>query len=118
MNESNARRISTRIAPLLVASLALVACGKPDAAGDDAVQPVVSVRTAVVARRSIRETLDGIGTVSTRPDHVARLSAPALTRVTRIDVTTPSIGARSVARDRNCSAAFASALARASSLAA
>ena len=86
MNESMSFRRSRRLASLLFASLAIAGCGKSDAA-DDSVQPVVSVRTAIVGRRAVRETLDGIGTVSTRPDHVARLSAPAVTRVTKVYVT-------------------------------
>lgn len=86
MNASMSFRPSRRTAGLLALSLMVAGCGKSDAA-DDAVQPVVSVRTAVVARRAVRETLDGIGTVSTRPDHVARLSAPAMTRVTKVYVT-------------------------------
>jgi membrane fusion protein (multidrug efflux system) len=86
MNEFMALRRSRSFAALLCASLVVAACGKSDAS-DGSAQPVVSVRTAVVARRAVRETLDGIGTVSTRPDHVARLSAPALTRVTKVYVT-------------------------------
>ncbi|MDQ2766829.1 MAG: efflux RND transporter periplasmic adaptor subunit [Gemmatimonadota bacterium] len=85
MNESTV--FSRRTAVLLIASLVVAACGKSGASADDAVQPVVSVRTAVVARRAIRETLDGIATVATRPDHVAQLSAPAVTRVTKVYVT-------------------------------
>ncbi|HEV7705957.1 MAG TPA: efflux RND transporter periplasmic adaptor subunit [Gemmatimonadaceae bacterium] len=103
MNEFFAHSSSRRIATLLVASMAIAACGKSDAATDDAVQPVVSVRTAVVARRAMRETLDGIGTVSTRPDHLARLSAPAVTRVNKVFVTAGqqvSAGAPLVSFDR------------------
>jgi len=120
MNESIAMGPSRRIAALLLASLLLAACGKSDAEADDAVQPVVSVRTAVVARRAIRETLDGIGTVVTRPDHVAQLSAPAVTRVTKVYVAAGqqvSAGAPLVSFDRAPldaqAAAAASALAAA-----
>jgi len=80
---------SRRLAALLMlVPLAAVACGKadPEAAGDS-VQANVSIRTAVVGRRTIRETLDGIGTIATRPGHVAQMSAPATTRVTKVFVT-------------------------------
>jgi membrane fusion protein (multidrug efflux system) len=88
MNVSIALVVSRRTLALLLLPLAAAACGKSDAAAADAAQqPVVSVRTAVVERRAIRETLDGIGTVTTRPDHVAQLSAPAVTRVTKVYVT-------------------------------
>jgi membrane fusion protein (multidrug efflux system) len=87
MNEIKLRIRVPGTCTLLLAFLAIAACGKHDSAADETVQPVVSVRTAVVGRRAIRETLDGIGTVSTRPDYLARLSAPAVTRVTRVYVT-------------------------------
>ena len=88
MNDSIEFGLRRIAALLLLVPLAAVACGKSDAAAaGDSVQPVVSIRTAVVGRRAMRETLDGIGTVATRPDHVAQLSAPASTRVTKVFVT-------------------------------
>jgi len=86
MNRTKVIHLARRTAAQLLLPLALAACGKSDAGADDAVHAVVSVRTAVVGHRAIRETLDGIGTVATRPDHVAQMSAPAVTRVTRVFV--------------------------------
>lgn len=48
--------------------------------------PVVGVRTALARRQPFRETIDALGTIAARPGHIAELSAPAPTRVTRIDV--------------------------------
>src|SRR5450432_2465229 len=79
---------STCAAAAVVLSFAVFACGKKDSAESDAeVHPVIGARTAVVTRRSVRETIDGIGTISARPDHIAQMSAPAMTRVTRVFVT-------------------------------
>ena len=93
-----------RAAALVVAAFVLCACAKKDAEATDAVvPPVVGVRTAVVARRAVRETVDGIGTITTRPDHMAQMSAPAVTRVTRVYVTVGqhvSAGAPLVSFDR------------------
>jgi RND family efflux transporter MFP subunit len=93
-----------RTAALVIASLVLVACGKQDAAASDTeVPPVVGARTAVVTRRAVRETIDGIGTITTRPDHMAQMSAPAVTRVTKVFVTVGqqvSAGAPLISFDR------------------
>jgi Multidrug resistance efflux pump len=51
----------------------------------------------------MRETVDGIGTITTRPDHMAQMSAPAVTRVTKVYVTVGErvrAGAPLVAFDR------------------
>lgn len=88
----------------LVSLLALAGCGKKDSGGDEgAVAPVVGARTAVATRRSVRETVDGIATVSARPDRIAQLSAPAVTRVTKVSVAvgqTVGAGDALVAFDR------------------
>ena len=93
-----------RAAALVAAAFVLCACAKKDAeATDSEVPPVVGVRTAVVTRRAVRETVDGIGTITTRPDHMAQMSAPAITRVTRVYVTVGqhvSAGAPLVSFDR------------------
>ncbi len=47
---------------------------------------VVGVRTAVAAIRPFRETADALGFVTVRPGHIAELSAPAPTRVTKVYV--------------------------------
>lgn len=79
---------SRRRAAFMVIALSIAACGKKDAAaGDTEVPPVVGAHTAVATRRSVRQTIDGIGTISARPDHIAQMSAPAVTRVTRVFVT-------------------------------
>jgi RND family efflux transporter MFP subunit len=99
---TRARRL--RVAALFVSALVLGGCAKKDAeATDTEVPPVVGARTAAVARRAVRETVDGIGTVTTRPDHMAQMSAPAVTRVTKVYVTVGervSAGAPLVAFDR------------------
>lgn len=72
----------------LILCVLIAACRKDDAAESATeVPPVVGARTAVVTRRSVRETIDGIGTITTRPDHMAQMSAPAVTRVTKVYVT-------------------------------
>ena len=99
-----APRGSCTLATLLALTLACGGCSRKDsAAGDDSVAPVVAVRTAVATRGSIRETIDGIGTVASRQDHLAQLSAPAVTRVTKVFVTVGehvNAGAPLVAFDR------------------
>src|SRR5437764_14845254 len=83
---SRPRRL--QLVTLLASLLVLGACAKKDAEATDAeVPPVVGARTAVVTRRAVRETVDGIGTITTRPDHMAQMSAPAVTRVTKVYVT-------------------------------
>jgi RND family efflux transporter MFP subunit len=47
---------------------------------------VVGVRTAVAAVQPFHETADALGTVTVRPGHIAELSAPAPTRVTKVYV--------------------------------
>jgi RND family efflux transporter MFP subunit len=93
-----------RTAALVAASLVLCSCAKKDAeATDGEVPPVVGVKTAVVTRRAVRQTIDGIATITTRPDHMAQMSAPAVTRVTRVYVTVGqrvSTGAPLVSFDR------------------
>ena len=93
-----------RAAVALALVLTLAGCGKKEAAGADTeVPPVVGARTAVATRRSVRETVDAIGTISARPDHIAQMSAPAATRVTKVYVTVGqrvSAGAPLVAFDR------------------
>jgi len=93
-----------RTAALIAASLAICACAKKDAGATDVeVPPVVGVRTALVTRRAVRETIDGIGTITTRPGHMAQMSAPAVTRVMKVYVTVGqrvSAGAPLVSFDR------------------
>jgi RND family efflux transporter MFP subunit len=101
-----ARRIPKlfSLVAILAIPLASGACSRKDSpSSDDAVAPVVAVRAAIATRQSIRETIDGIGTVATRPGHVAQLSAPAVTRVTKVFVTVGqqvSAGAPLISFDR------------------
>lgn len=81
-------RIRRLTLALVALSLAPIACKKKDATGSATdVPPVVGARTAVATRRNVRETIDGIGTITTRPDHMAQMSAPAITRVIKVYVT-------------------------------
>lgn len=75
---------------IIAAACLLTGCGGgggADAAESSDSAAVVGVRTAVAGRRPFQETLDAIGVVAALPGHVAELSAPAPTRVTRIFVT-------------------------------
>lgn len=67
----------------------VVACraGSGDESSAEGSAAVVGVRTAVATKRPFDETIDALGTVAARPGHIAQLSAPAPTRVTRIYVT-------------------------------
>ena len=69
---------------LLLCSAALVGCRK--AGGADDAGHTVGVRTAVAVARAFPQTVSAIGTVTPRPGHFAELSAPAATRVARIEV--------------------------------
>ena len=92
--KSLARLATGAIVATCIVAGALSGChadGGADSGGDAAESSgesaaVVGVRTAVVTRQSFRETIDALGTVAARPGHIAELSAPAPTRVTRIDV--------------------------------
>jgi membrane fusion protein (multidrug efflux system) len=96
-----------RIPSYLVAALALsfaAGCGKRESAATDGDVPaVVGAHTAMATRKSVRETIDAIGTIAARPGHIAQMSAPAVTRVTKVFVTSGesvSAGAPLVAFDR------------------
>lgn len=68
---------------LLVLSLG-AGCSKPD---EEAEGPTaVNVRTILVTSQPFTESVGGLGTVSARPGHIATLSAPSATRVTRVNV--------------------------------
>jgi membrane fusion protein (multidrug efflux system) len=63
-----------------------MACRKPapEAEAAGASKAVVGARTVVVTPQSFTRTLDALGTVLPRAGHFSALSAPAATRVTRI----------------------------------
>jgi membrane fusion protein (multidrug efflux system) len=101
----NRHAISTRQLPTAIAlAFFAAACGKKDAAAVDSTQAaVVGARTAIATRQSVRETIDGLGTIAARPDHIAQMSAPAVTRVTKVFATVGeqvSAGAPLIAFDR------------------
>jgi membrane fusion protein (multidrug efflux system) len=65
------------------------ACGKPaaDEAAAAKTQAVVGASVATIKTERFVETVDAIGTVISRPGHVASLAAPAPTRVTGTPVS-------------------------------
>ena len=95
---SRAVSLAGLAALVLIAACIVSGCGSDASAGADESSgesaAVVGVRTAVATKRPFRETIDALGTVAARPGHIAALSAPAPTRVTRIFVT---VGERVVA---------------------
>lgn len=74
----------TRRLLLLVCAVPLGGCRKPGEAA--AASHTVGVRTAVAVARAIPQSVSAIGTVTPRPGRFAELSAPAATRVARIDI--------------------------------
>lgn len=80
-----ARCTRSRLGGALALALAC-ACGG-GGAEEEEVQPTVTVGTIVVQPQSFAETIDAIGDVQARAGHVAALSAPAPTRVTRVNVS-------------------------------
>ena len=71
----------------LSAGLALgVLCACQGGGDEEEVHATVSVRTVVVQPQPFTETIDAIGDVEARAGHLAALSAPAPTRVTRVYV--------------------------------
>lgn len=70
----------------MATAMACRASAKDDAAGQGSGQPGVSVQTAVVSTAAFTRTVDAIGVVMSRPDHVAVFSAPVPTRVAKVYV--------------------------------
>lgn len=80
------------VATVLLAG-AMVACGRHAGGGDDeggqaSVPAVVGARTVVATAQPFTESIGAIGTVQPRAGHVASLSAPAPTRVSKVYVAT------------------------------
>jgi RND family efflux transporter MFP subunit len=67
----------------LLAALSLAACRQ--SADEEQAPTAVNVRTVLVTAQPFTERVGAIGTVSARPGHIASLSAPAPTRVIRIN---------------------------------
>ena len=65
------------------------ACSKHEAGPDGGatVPPVVGAQVAAATAQKYLETVDAVGTVTTRAGHVASLAAPAPTRVAKVFVT-------------------------------
>src|SRR4029079_19630760 len=59
-----------------------LACGKADE--EEQGPTAVNVRTVTVTARPFTESVGGLGVVSARAGHIATLSAPGPTRVTRV----------------------------------
>lgn len=68
---------------LLLLALA-AACSKSDE--EEQAPTAVNVRTILVTAQPFTESIGALGTVSARPGHIATLSAPSATRVTRVNV--------------------------------
>jgi RND family efflux transporter MFP subunit len=64
-------------------ALALAACRKADE-GDEAPPAAVNAQTIVVSAQAFTETFGAIGTVVSRPGHVATLGAPSAGRVAAV----------------------------------
>jgi RND family efflux transporter MFP subunit len=82
-------RPSAALAACATLLLASVGCSdKSDeaAAGPDSAQVVVGAKTALAALEPFTQTLGAIGMVSARPGHIAALSAPAPSRISRVYV--------------------------------
>ena len=111
------RSLTTRACRVALPLLLLLggACRRAPDADDDAavadtVQAVVGARTALATARPFTESLDATGAVAARPGHAAALSAPAPTRVARVDVAVGSrvaVGQTLVELDRTLFAAQA-----------
>lgn len=68
---------------LLCVAVAALGCSKPDE--EEQGPTAVNVRTVLVTARPFTESVGGLGVVSARAGHIATLSAPGPTRVTRVD---------------------------------
>ena len=102
----------------LLAVIALTSCSKDDA-GEEQVQAVVSVRTAVVTTQPFVETVGAIGMVTGRAGHMASVSAPAAARVMHVMVSLGQhVGAGTVLVELDPTPFVAAARAAAAALAA
>lgn len=75
-----------RLFLLAALTLTVGACAKK-AAEDAQVQAVVSAQVAPVTEQHFTETVDAVGTVAARPGHIATMSAPSPTRVSKLYVS-------------------------------
>ncbi len=77
------RKSTSHHLPSIILLLAALACHKDDEGV--AAASAVGVRTAVAQARAFPEIVSAIGTVTPRPGRFADLSAPAATRVSRVE---------------------------------
>jgi cobalt-zinc-cadmium efflux system membrane fusion protein len=81
------RRIPVAALPALAAlALTGTACAKKESAAEEKPAAAVVATTAEVTTEKFTETVDGVGSVLARAGHIAQLSAPAPTRVSRVFV--------------------------------
>ncbi|MEO8336675.1 MAG: biotin/lipoyl-binding protein, partial [bacterium] len=68
--------------------LAATACASKDAPDEaEAAKPIVAAATAKASIEPFTHTVSAIGTVVTRPDKFAALSAPSATRISKVHVS-------------------------------
>jgi RND family efflux transporter MFP subunit len=80
------RRCAPALALVALAGLP-TGCKKGAPAEEEAPKPVVAARTVAATVEPFTHTVSAIGTVVSRPDRYAALSAPSATRIARVYVT-------------------------------
>jgi RND family efflux transporter MFP subunit len=80
------RRRAIALALLALASVA-TGCRKGEPSEEEGPKPVVAARTVAASVEPFTHTVSAIGTVVSRPDRYAALSAPSATRIARVYVT-------------------------------
>jgi RND family efflux transporter MFP subunit len=74
-------------AALIVPACCLSACAKKADDSAEKTQAVVSAQVAPVTTQRFTETVDAVGTVAPRSGHIASMSAPSPTRVSKVYVS-------------------------------
>ena len=69
----------------LLILIVLAGCSKPD--DEEQAATAVNVRTIVATAQPFTESVGALGIVSARSGHIATLSAPSATRVTRVNIS-------------------------------
>ena len=83
------RGVATTVTIAALSAFTVLACSAGEdraAAGPDSAQVVVGAKTTVATLGAFTETLGSIGTVAARPGHIASLSAPSPSRVSKVYV--------------------------------
>jgi RND family efflux transporter MFP subunit len=89
LHEMPVRRRTATATIAVLGVVVMLACSAKDdqaEAGPDSAQVVVGAKTAVATLGPFTETLGSIGTVAARPGHIASLSAPSPSRVSKVYV--------------------------------